>query len=171
MGFWQKLTDPTGSRALHRQVEEDAFNRKMQHGDDLQTAAGVATVDVICQQDLWDFIVEHTEKHSSSDFRPPAEGLIVQDEGMVTVPLSGRSLAAVLEAMYAIETDESAPAVHQALATRFFIAAHSVLAGVGARSDRLIPVLPIRIDDRSGGRGTGADAGDDSTDAPPATGV
>ncbi|MFI1255288.1 hypothetical protein ACH4U6_16050 [Streptomyces netropsis] len=141
MGLWTWLTDRDGSKA--RRVEE-----RVKHYEFLVTAASVAKIDLVCRDDLWAFTEKQTRALQEEAFQPPSEDLIIRDEGMVTVPLSGTNLAAVLEAMFHLDTAPDTSRVARAQAVQVYISITSVLGLVSPMSDRDNPLIPIVIDDR-----------------------
>lgn len=68
---------------------------------DMATAAGVGVARLRCHRNTWAYleeVVPRDEDRGAGDtFRPPSEEEIVAEkDGLITVPLSGTSLAAVL---------------------------------------------------------------------------
>ncbi|MGW4075967.1 hypothetical protein ACWELB_21060 [Streptomyces asiaticus] len=89
------------------------------HEVSLIKAAGIAEAYLICHADTWDFIVEECAvgQRSPHFHQPPADAIAVEEGGMVTVPLSGRTVAAVLDQMNEHSLSGATPAVTQAVAT------------------------------------------------------
>lgn len=72
------------------------------HAENLRVAVGIGTTQMRCHQDTWVYFVEEFERSSahpdSHVFRPAAEEEIAREtDGMVVVPISGSSLAALLD--------------------------------------------------------------------------
>lgn len=83
---------------------------------DMAKAAGVGVARIRCHRNTWAYLLENVPKDSEttftgqreqgSAFRPPAqEEVIAEDDAMVTVPLSGTTLAAVLSWCRNIQPD------------------------------------------------------------------
>lgn len=82
-------------------------------------AAGIGEASLICHTDTWWFIVQRCSTGERMEhFSPPGGDVTVADEdGKVTVPLSGRTLAAVLDQMSDDAEPGTTPTVEQAVAT------------------------------------------------------
>ncbi|MER7794852.1 hypothetical protein [Streptomyces sp. NPDC097640] len=82
-------------------------------------AAGIGQTHLICHMDTWNFIIEQCSiGQRSTHFNPPAaDTLSVEERGMVTVPVSGRTLAAILDQMNEDSLSGALPTVTPAVAT------------------------------------------------------
>ncbi|MFR9725913.1 hypothetical protein ACL02R_21475 [Streptomyces sp. MS19] len=113
-------------------------------------AAGVARAGVVCHRDTWSFVVEHAAR--AEHFRLPAE-VVEREDGTVEAQLSGRTLIAVIDALWHVQHDPGASAATYALAgeirSRIDDAlsggqetARVVIDGRAHRSDTAHPQLP-----------------------------
>ncbi|MFF7365449.1 hypothetical protein [Streptomyces sp. NPDC008125] len=61
-------------------------------------AAGVASATLVCHRDTWEFVAAQSGSHPH--FRPPA--LEEREDGLIAAVLSGRSLVAMILALYSV---------------------------------------------------------------------
>ncbi|MER7794850.1 hypothetical protein [Streptomyces sp. NPDC097640] len=120
----------------------------------LGLAAGVAYAEVICHRDTWAFLIEQASR--GEHFRLPAD-ISEQADGRVEVDVSGRTLIAILDALWETQRAPQTPAGTRHLAAQVYKrigeALQRVTPGVGpaARGDAAgqeSPVTRIIIDDR-----------------------
>ncbi|WP_052848269.1 hypothetical protein [Streptomyces avicenniae] len=76
-------------------------------------AAGIARAGVVCHRDIWSFLVEHAA--GGEHFRLPAE-VVEREDGTVEAHLSGRTLIAVIDALWRVQHDPAASPATYALA-------------------------------------------------------
>lgn len=115
MGILGKLlgTNARATAPVPAQPVVDTWPRRgLERNDEVARAAGVGLVHVRCHRTTWDYLQEqvhhqHTEaiRKGPQAFRPPAGDEITTElDGMVTVPLGGSSLAAVLDWCYEVQS-------------------------------------------------------------------
>ncbi|MFH0245829.1 hypothetical protein ACGRHY_26360 [Streptomyces sp. HK10] len=130
---------------------------------DMAKAAGVAVARVRCHRNTWAYLQENvpqdtettitgTERGLSAAFKPPAQDEITSEEdGLVTVPLSGTTLAAVLSWCHNIQPNTlGSPwtALDRSIARRVGAAISQALDHVVPSSDANGPTAVIYLDDR-----------------------
>ncbi|WP_329390151.1 hypothetical protein [Streptomyces sp. NBC_01716] len=152
--------EPSATHAEQQQQgDEDEFNTL------LDLAAGIAYAEISCHRDTWDFLV--AEAARGEHFRLPA---IVNpdDDCLIDVDVSGRTLIAILEALQRTRGDQQLGAGTRHIASKAYRRIKHALQqlepdGTPAAQptgDRA-PVTRIVIDDRIAVKGT--------TDSQPAT--
>ncbi|MCC4314804.1 hypothetical protein [Streptomyces malaysiensis] len=92
------VADGEANSATQAQAEDE-----FAHEQRLVRAAGVSAVDLVCHRDTWAFIVEQSAR--SEHFRVPGE-VAADAAGQVRVTVSGRSLIAILTALYTARENE-----------------------------------------------------------------
>ncbi|MFD7831712.1 hypothetical protein [Kitasatospora sp. NPDC059803] len=105
------------SRALSS-VEHEALDAV------LEKAAGVSAADLICHRDAWAFIVEQAARNAH--FRVPGLAADGDDEQTV-VTLSGRTLIAILSALYTTQHLDTTSREDRALASTYYRRITSVI--------------------------------------------
>jgi hypothetical protein len=118
-------------------------DRNVAHGVLLMKAAGIASAELLVHRDTWEFVA--AQAAGQPHFRtPPA----VEDmkEGRVQAALSGRSLIAVLIALW--ETRATAPVLQAdwALATTVYDRIAAELTGL-TRTGRILRTIRVVLDD------------------------
>ncbi|MFC4493017.1 hypothetical protein ACFPA8_02560 [Streptomyces ovatisporus] len=113
------------------------------HSDLLAQAAGLAEARLVCHRDTWAFVVERAAH--GEHFRMPVD-ISHTRNGTVEVELSGRTLLAVVDALWEVtQTPGTAPATHH-LAAQTYNRIHGALAPSCATAGG--DVVRIVIDDR-----------------------
>ncbi|MFD5899633.1 hypothetical protein [Streptomyces sp. NPDC060366] len=138
---------------------------------DMAKAAGVGVARVRCHRNTWAYLEESVPRDIESTiigpdrgpgtaFRPPAEDEISSDQdGMVTVPLSGTTLAAVLSWCRNVQPDPvNSPwtAVDRSIARRVGSAISQALLNVVPSNGQDGPTAVIYLDDRITARDSAA---------------
>jgi hypothetical protein len=130
------------------------------HKKDLVKAAGVGVARVRCHRDTWAFLEKYVPKSRAEDaynsglardaFTPPGEDEITTEEdGMLTVPLSGTTLAAVLTWCQDIQFGTIRwNSMHKAIGRRVGIAISDALTQLVPSQDHQGPSAVIYLDDR-----------------------
>ncbi|MER5376262.1 hypothetical protein [Streptomyces sp. NPDC002553] len=130
---------------------------------DMAKAAGLGVARIHCHRNTWDYLLENVPKDSEttitghergqgSAFRPPAQDEVTAEEdAMVTVPLSGTTLAAVLSWCRNIQPDtlrspwtELDRSIGRRVGAAISQALDNVIPSNGADG----PTAVIRLDDR-----------------------
>lgn len=104
------VQEPDGDRDLSAVALEAAQSADDQEGEPaplsragrvyaISRAARVASATLVCHRDTWEFVAAQAGSHPH--FRPPA--LEDRENGLVAAVLSGRSLVAMLLALYQVE--------------------------------------------------------------------
>lgn len=133
------------------EASQEQRNKEAQHLQYLTAAAGVGSVQLRCHQDTWSYFLREFEKHSynAASFRRPAEEAIVrEDGGMIVVPLSGSTVAALLDRCNGMSR-RTEPLDH-AMGARVYEAIATVLRGIEPAGGQKGPLPPITLDDRLG---------------------
>jgi hypothetical protein len=142
---------------------EDSYRTEVwkweaEHRAYLEKAAGIGRVDLRCHRDTWTHFLdefERTKNQRDSDaFRPP-DPVNVKDEGdgMLLVPLSGNTLAALLERCRRMHAEFPYSALDKAIGRRVRSAIVQALAEVLPPRGRSGPVAVIVLDDRPAAAG------------------
>lgn len=130
------------------------------HGGLLLTAAGVASVALLCHRDTWEFIAERIRPQQH--FRAPSAVADV-DHGLVEVSLSGRSLIAVLSGLWEIRYESDRMDGDWALAATVYHRIDAALTqahfepgrGTAHRLEIVLDDGADRTEPRAGGADTG----------------
>lgn len=129
------------------------------HDDLLELAAGVAYAEIACHRDTWAFLVEQTAR--DEHFRLPGD-VREKPDGTLEADLSGRSLIAVIGALWRTRTAPATPAGTRALAAEVYQRVSEALQEMSpATDDPPGPVTRIVIDNRPRGGAAGRPAGQD----------
>ncbi|PBC72373.1 hypothetical protein BX261_7246 [Streptomyces sp. 2321.6] len=144
MGMWRKLR--------RRSTREIIWEIEAEHRTHLRKAAGIGRVDLRCHKDTWAHFVAEFEKtkhnHDSAAFRPPAEADIKDEgDGMLLVPLSGNTLAALLDRCRKMCSAHYSD-LDTAIGGRVQTAITTALAKVEPKGDADDPAVIIVLDDR-----------------------
>ncbi|MFI6286701.1 hypothetical protein ACIBCM_18450 [Streptomyces sp. NPDC051018] len=128
------------------------------HAENLRVAVGIGTARMRCHQDTWTYFVEEFEKSSahrdSHVFRPAADEEITREVGgMIGDPISGSSLAALLDRCFDIQfgswsSSWNYSTLDQAIAARLGGAITRALAHVTSAAEADGSELMIVLDDR-----------------------
>lgn len=127
--------------------------------DLLQAAAGTAYAELVCHRDTWDWLVSRAAQ--AEHFRLPGD-VGEENDGRISVDMSGRTLIAVVDALWHTQHAADTPAGTRALAaqvyTRIADALKTVQPAIGqpetpdgpeqAVEQAPKPVVRIVIDDR-----------------------
>ncbi|WP_128977540.1 hypothetical protein [Streptomyces roseicoloratus] len=126
----------------------------------LRAAAGIGIAKIRCHADTWAYFLQEFERTSgqvpTSAFRPPAnEDIVRETNGMITVPISGSSLAALLDRCCVIRarswsssSSGNYGSVDKAIASRVEAAISEALTHVVPASEAQGAELTIVLDDR-----------------------
>ncbi|MEW1678115.1 hypothetical protein [Streptomyces noursei] len=148
MGIFSWISD--WASAITEAAQEQQ-NKEAQHLQYMTAAAGVGSVQLRCHQDTWNYFLREFQKHSynAASFRRPAEAAIVrEDDGMIVVPLSGSTVAALLDRCNGMSR-RTEPLDH-AMGVRVYEAIATVLRKIEPAGEQKIPLPPITLDDRPG---------------------
>ncbi|MCU7705103.1 hypothetical protein ACGILS_02370 [Streptomyces albidoflavus] len=128
------------------------------HAENLRVAVGIGTARMRCHRDTWVYFVEEFEKSSthrdSHVFRPAAEEEITREaDGMIVVPISGSSLAALLDRCFDIQFESwrsswNYSTLDKAIAARVGGAITHALAHVTSAAEADGDEFTIVLDDR-----------------------
>ncbi|MFE0580205.1 hypothetical protein [Streptomyces sp. NPDC058874] len=154
---------------------ESLFKKKLPYEDwpkdwdyvasDMATAAGVGVARVRCHRNTWDYLAEQVPNHKKGGsgspvevkdnvFRAPDEqDITAEGDGLVTVPLSGSALAAVLHFCSNIQDWPYRPnhaynELDKAIGRRVGAAISQALRNVVPSSDASGPTTVIYLDDK-----------------------
>lgn len=92
----------------------------------LALAAGVAYAEISCHRDTWDFLVAQSSR--GQHFRLP--GAVREDDCLIDADLSGRTLIAVLDALWHTQHDQEAEPGTRHLAAKVYGRIGDALRGV-----------------------------------------
>ncbi|MFJ3932644.1 hypothetical protein [Streptomyces sp. NPDC090029] len=153
MGLWDRF--------FHK-PDPDEEPSGPSHAANLRAAVGIGTAQMRCHQDTWAYFVEEFEKSSthrdSHVFRPAAEEVITREVGgMIVVPISGSSLAALLDRCFDIQfrnwsSSWNYSVLDMAIAARVGEAITRALAHVTPAGEADGDELTIVLDDRLAGQ-------------------
>ncbi|WP_314172375.1 hypothetical protein [Streptomyces winkii] len=135
------------------------------YNDLLRRAAGTAYAELVCHRDTWAFLVEQAS--GGEHFHLPVD-IETDDDGIVEVDISGRSLIAVIDALWRTRRTSTTPATSH-LAAKIYNRIGDALGEVDRNAENG-NAIRILIDDRrprprggtgdTGGTGDAGDAGD-----------
>lgn len=112
----------------------------------LNRAAGIAYAHLECHRDTWDFLVAQAARYEH--FRLPSD---VEDEdtGLIDVDLSGRTLIAVLDALWHTRHADDTPAGTRALAAQVYerIAGAIDTVQTGSGPQETEPATPTTVEE------------------------
>lgn len=117
----------------------------------LGLAAGVARAEVVCHRDTWAFVVERASR--GDHFRLPMD-ISEQPDGIVEVDVSGRSLLAAVDELWAVQREPGASGGTRSMAARVYRQIGEALEGTeqvpeaGGGESRVVRIV---IDDRPPG--------------------
>lgn len=126
----------------------------------LALAAGVAYAEISCHRDTWDFLVAQSSR--GQHFRLP--GAVREDDCLIDADLSGRTLIAVLDALWHTQHDQEAEPGSRHLAAKVYGRIGDALSNVDPGGNPSRPrsgggsspdVTRIVIDDRPTAETTG----------------
>lgn len=140
---------------LFRHPDEDD---ELPFGVKLRAAAGIGIAQIRCHADTWTYFLREFDKTSdhrtTSVFRPPADEDIVREpNGMITLPISGSSLAALYDRCKDIRARPWSSTwnyngLDRAIASRVESAISEALTHVVPASEAQGAELTIVLDDR-----------------------
>ncbi|MFB9194377.1 hypothetical protein ACFFWA_15440 [Actinomadura verrucosospora] len=135
-------------RAEHKKKEREARDERQER---LDKAAGVASVEVVCHADTWDFVrtkAPRFEGRPFSFFSGTGDRLDPEPDadGLVHITLSGPNLVKLLDWMWS--ASQSTDPVERALAKRIYNGAAAVVDTVDPSVQPGLALPPIVIDDR-----------------------
>ncbi|MFD5506840.1 hypothetical protein ACFWIB_03570 [Streptomyces sp. NPDC127051] len=124
----------------------------------LRAAAGIGIAQIRCHADTWTYLLQEFEKtpdvRTTSVFRPAADEDIVREpNGMITVPISGSSLAALFDRCWGIRARPWSSTwnysnLDKAIASRVESAISEALTHVVPANEAQGAELTIVLDDR-----------------------
>ncbi|UNS95210.1 hypothetical protein MMF93_01100 [Streptomyces tubbatahanensis] len=117
----------------------------------LGLAAGVARAELVCHRDTWAFVVERASR--GEHFRLPTD-ISEQPDGTVEVDVSGRSLLAAVDELWAVRREPGASVGTQRMAALAYQRIGEALRETGQAADAGADerqVTRIVIDDRPSG--------------------
>lgn len=125
----------------------------------LVRAAGISTISLVCNGDMWKYILNLCE-NVEIPIEVSPDSLTTQDSGFVTVILSGTNLVKILRAMRTVWTEPAVPnssvftSGHKfalddrAIAKRVYLGIAQTVDSVERRHRGTTLIAPITIDDR-----------------------
>ncbi|WP_432253809.1 hypothetical protein [Streptomyces sp. HNM1019] len=147
----------TAEAVQAQQQQEPAIPEQTSTGDFeelLDRAAGVAYAEISCHRDTWDFLVAQSSR--GEHFRLPAA--VREEDCLIDADLSGRTLIAVLDALWHTQRDSDVPSGTRRLAAKVYGRVGDALRevetdgsterGQGGSERRQPGVTRIVIDDR-----------------------
>jgi hypothetical protein len=128
----------------------------------MSKAAGVGVARIRCHPNTWAYLEENVpqdeDRGPGDAFRPPAqEEIVTEKDGMITVPLSGTSLAAVLSwCRTAVSSTLRGPwsALDASIGRRVGAAISQALRNVIPSHGQDSPTAVIYLDDRIAAKDT-----------------
>ncbi|MEU4955019.1 hypothetical protein [Streptomyces lavendulae] len=140
---------------LFRNPDED---NESPHDVKLRAAVGIGIARMRCHNDTWTYLLGEFEKTSdlrtTPVFRPPADDSVVRESnGMITVPMSGSSLAALFDRCRNIRvrpwsSSWNYTSLDKAIASRVESAISEALTHVTPATEAHGVELTIVLDDR-----------------------
>jgi len=126
------------------------YKARQAHKKRLIKAAGVATVDLVCADDTWDFIHRIcTREYGTAMFK---EGAAVRrEDGLAEISFSGPALVKLLIRTEWVRRTHLSSDPDWALSTRIYDAAAEVVDRVDLNTDKGEQLPPIVIDARVDG--------------------
>jgi hypothetical protein len=126
--------------------EPDDSNDGYSFEELLNLAAGIAYAELVCHRDTWAFIVERAIR--GEHFRLPAD-IDEHSDGTMDVDISGRTLIAVIDALWNIQREPETSAGTRNLARQTYTRIEDTLKRVHAENSSDSGTVPrIVIDDR-----------------------
>ncbi|MFE0773344.1 polysaccharide deacetylase family protein [Streptomyces sp. NPDC058861] len=171
MGILGKRRD-TGAKSVPAQTEPTEvalWPGRRDRADEVAKAAGIGVIRIRCHTTTWDYLQEETKQQHKRQIRRhpeafrPATGdeITTSAEGVVTVPLGGSSLAAILDWCFEVQgilyTD-----LERGIGRRVGRAISGALENLAAARGQGDPAAVIWLDDRI----AAADAGDSASAQP-----
>jgi len=149
------------ARLLGKQPYNDWPKSYDSFRSDMAKAAGVGVARVRCHRNTWAYLEKNVPKETrqgpGAAFCPPTEEEItVEKDGMVTVPLSGTSLAAVLSFCRRIQSTFSSPwsELDRSIGRRIGAAISHALEDLIPSNGQDGPTAVIYLDDRIAAKDT-----------------